>query len=89
MVRVKAMERTLTWIWKYLFSLPLGGYSERKENFFLLRVAPFLERFQIHCSAFITRLSGAMNTDRDIRGPRYTEHDIPAHVHHCSFLKLL
>ena len=25
-----------------------------------------------HCSAVITRSSGAMNTDRVIRGPRYT-----------------
>ena len=29
--------------------------------------------FKIHRSAVITRSSGAMNTDRVIRGPRYTE----------------
>ena len=28
---------------------------------------------KLHCSAVITRSSGAMNTDRVIRGPRYTE----------------
>ena len=30
------------------------------------------DNIQIHCSAVITRSSGAMNTDRVIRGPRYT-----------------
>ena len=47
------------------------------------------EIFYIHCSAVITRSSGAMNTDRVIRGPRYTEHDNHTHLHHCSFLQLL
>ena len=28
---------------------------------------------KVHCSAVITRSSGATNTDRVIRGPRYTE----------------
>ena len=43
----------------------------------------------IHCSTVITRSSGAMNTDRVILGPRYTEHDNHTHLHHCSFLQLL
>ena len=48
-----------------------------------------IRKISIHCSAVITRSSGAMNTDRVIRGPRYTEHDNHTHLHHCSFLQLL
>ena len=53
-----------------------------------LRAVAIKHLVELHCSAVITRSSGAMNTDRVIRGPRYTEHDNHTHLHHCSFLQL-
>ena len=63
-----------------------GRHSYHRETLFWTSCKP---QGELHCSAVITRSSGAMNTDRVIRGPRYTEHDNHTHLHHCSFLQLL
>ena len=59
---------------KDLFCLPC--YYKVLEIGICLRTNLDLLLLFVHCSAVITRSSGAMNTDRIIRGPRYTEHDV-------------
>ena len=63
--------------------------SGTHNTYLYLQIRPIFQQKSIHCSAVIMRSLGAMNTDRVIRGPRYTEHDNHTHLHHCSFLQLL
>ena len=50
-------------------SNPDGSFTLDDSNFSALKIPSNSSRKQIHCSAIITRSSGAMNTDRDICGP--------------------